>query len=154
MIRLGNRKRNVRKLLHRELDLLLQTLYGPDFEDAGKSAANNITRKLSSEVKQSLARIKRENPEFSVVDQAHEFSCRRLAEITLVPRGSRVFVDLGELSGVERSVTMSPHDLEEKRRLYKVHLMRMERDKHWSEQMLADMVRNLEAGPGKPGRLR
>ncbi|KAM7206582.1 hypothetical protein V8F20_002708 [Naviculisporaceae sp. PSN 640] len=143
----GNRKRKLRKLLRRELDQLLSSLYGPH-SDAKKKAAET-TRKLSKAVKQSLVQIKQDNPEFGVVDRAHEFACRRLAEITLVPRDSRVFVNLGDLSGVERSVTMTAIELLEQRRLYEEHLEKMKRDRALTEQMLADMVSHPETGPGE-----
>jgi len=138
VIRLGNRKRKVRNILHRELGQLLQTLYGP--ED-GKAAVKNA-RKLSLELKRGLARMKKENPGFSSVDRAHEFCNRQLAEIISVPRGSG-FVDLGDLSGVERAVHMSAEELAEKRRLWEEHMVQMERDRAWSEEMLADMVSHL-----------
>jgi hypothetical protein len=136
VIRLGNRRRKVRNMLHRELDGLLQTLYGQQGKAAGKNA-----RKLSSEVKRSLAQIKTESPSFSVVERAHEFCYRRLAQITLVPRGSG-FVNLGELSGVERSLSMTSEELAEKRRLHQEHLVQMDKDRVRSEEMLADMVTN------------
>ncbi|KAK0646765.1 hypothetical protein B0T16DRAFT_391142 [Cercophora newfieldiana] len=125
----------IRSMLQREIEQLLQTLYGPG---QGKAAANK-TRELSSEVKQNFAKMKKENPGFDVADRAHELCTRRLAEITKVPRGSG-FVNLGDLDGVGGSVSMSAEELAEKRRVHERHLAQMKKDRAWSEKMLADMV--------------
>jgi hypothetical protein len=114
----ATRRKKARTLLHREVNQLLQALYG---REHGKAAAKKA-QKLSSKVKQELAQMKKEIPEYGVMERAHAICSARLEEMTgiLMPEGGG-FIDLGLLSEVEGTVHISADEVMEKRRLHGEH---------------------------------
>lgn len=134
LIRVANRKTKVRAMLHHELDPLIKVLCTPEFR---KETQRNM-QQSSAEIKKCLAQVKRENRSFDRVDRVHELSCRQLGVLTGMPGAG--FVDLNDLSGIKRSAALSREEIGERRRIQMEHLARIEGDKAWSEEMLADMV--------------
>ncbi|KAJ9138070.1 hypothetical protein NKR23_g8697 [Pleurostoma richardsiae] len=134
IVRLGNRRTKIRSLVRHQADHLAHALPASD-------ARKHLNRTVNAEVKGSskrLAQIKKENPAHNRSRRAHALACLRLVDLTGTPQAS--FLDLGDLSGVQRSVALSREEIAQRRGEHAALLRKREADAEWSGRMIAEMV--------------